>query len=217
MKKVTRILVAAVLIMAMCVSSAFAASNPVVAAANVSGEVGEEVTVAVTIKDNTGFGSFNLALDYDKSALELVGLADGSFSGMYSKNVADAKVGFMNTENVTGNGTLFTATFKIIGEEGPYAVTPVITKMTDAANKGIEPQVVAGAVTVEAEVVPPADDPTEPTEPADPVDPEEPVVDEEPIEDSADTGDSFNLALVGALALAAVAAGGCTVYARRRG
>jgi len=44
------------------------------------------------------------------------------------------------------------------------------------------------------------------------------VTDKEPApEKSADTDDNFNIALFGALALAAVAAGGCTVYARRRG
>ena len=77
------------------------------------------VDVAITVSNNPGFGAYTIKLSYDHAALKLVKLtqgdvtknADGSF--VPSVNTDRASY-FVNTiENVTGNGTLFVATFEL--------------------------------------------------------------------------------------------------------
>lgn len=231
MKRIVRVLVAVAVMTAMMVSSAFAAGTTIdVTADKATAVKGDKIVATVSINGNTGFKAYGMQLDYDKAALELVSIEKGALSadGLFSKNTdADnAKVGtatFAGSEAVTTDGVLFTATFEVLAEAGDEDANLAIGVNVDKIGMSNSDQmtVSTSAATVkvpakQAESEEPSDDPVVPEEPT--VDPTEPVVEEEPApEKSADTDDNFNIALFGALALAAVAAGGCTVFARRRG
>ena len=100
MKKFVTLLLVALMVVAMA-TTAYAA------------KVGEEVTVQFTTSNNPGFGSFNAVINYDATVLELVKVEAGSVvaGGTFISN--GNQVGFMSVTDATGNGTLFTATFKI--------------------------------------------------------------------------------------------------------
>lgn len=225
MKKAIRILVAAVLVMAMCATSAFAAAGPVVSAAKVTGKTGDTVKVEVSIKNNPGYASYNITMSNDEG-LKLVGMS--SNTAIVNPETGDA--GFMSLTNVTGDAVLFTAEYEITGEAGTYAVTPEIIVMTNAANKELGATVEAGSVTVEAEepetpVEPEKPDtPVVPEDPATPVNPDNGDTEKDPAatapnadkNDGPKTGDNFSVALFGMVALAAAAAAAGTVFVRRR-
>lgn len=103
------------------------------------------VTVAVRISGNPGFTNFGIALDYDRDALTLVSIsaADGICGELVSVNTAwdpasaegsplkaGKTCGYVSCacpEAVTGNGILFTATFRVSPTaSGTAEVTPVV-------------------------------------------------------------------------------------------
>lgn len=227
MKRITRILVAVMLMAAMMVSTAFAAGGATinVKADPATAKAGDTITVTVSIDGNAGFKSYGMQLNYDKDAVTLVKMEAGALStgGMFTGNVnADsAKVGtaaFAGSTEITADGTLFVATFKVKdGVEGKdlnFGAT--VDKIGGQATT-----VKGDKVTVPAKEQPtePTTKPTEPTtQPTDPttpsVDPTEPTT--KPADETPKTGDDFNLGLFGAVALVAMMAAGGAVLVRRK-
>ncbi len=149
MKRISKLLIAVMLMVTMFATSAYAATTTVTAS-NVTGKTGSEVTVSFNISGNTGFAAMDAKINYDSSKLELVSiskgavLSDASFVG----NVAKGKVATASASDMTGNGTLFTAKFKILGGNGTYTVTPVITNMTNENGVSVSAQTSSANVTV---------------------------------------------------------------------
>lgn len=115
MKKVITLLVVMLLVAGLA-TAAFAA------------EVGETVTVEFVTVENPGFGSYNAEISYDKTALELVEVKEGALSAGKGFFVYAESAGYMGLTDVTGDGVLFTATFKVLetAKDGKYDVTAAL-------------------------------------------------------------------------------------------
>ena len=122
-----------------------------ISADSVSAKRGEEVTIPVRIASNPGFTNFGIALDYDREKMTLVSirLADdnrepylcGSFAASniawdpaldanaedFPENALWGYVVCVQTEAVSDEGILFTATFRLADDfTGTAEVTPVV-------------------------------------------------------------------------------------------
>ncbi len=152
MKKVISFVLTTVLLLTLLVSAAFAAGTTVAASAE-EGAHGDTVTVDVTISGNTGFDTYLISLDYDSTALELVGMTAGALSanGNFVSNGNAAA--FMTTSVVTGDGILFKANFKILegAPAGANAVNVVVDNVTNTVTfEDLGASAAPGKVTVEA-------------------------------------------------------------------
>ena len=138
MKKFVCYLLVAVMLVATLATSAFAA------------QAGETVTVAVSAEGNPGFGAYKVALSYDKAALELVAMNGDALSagGSVDVNLEAASVAFIKATDVTGDGVLFTATFKI-SEEAANGVYEIGATLVEAYNNNLDEV----TFTVKAEAV----------------------------------------------------------------
>ena len=124
MKKIVATLLTAILLLSCMTGMVFAA------------EAGETVTVEFVSQGNPGFATFGALINYDASALELVEIKAGALcqNGLFNGTVSTGKVGYVNTNNVTGDGVLFVATFKIKADAAPgtYPVTATLDTKTTA-------------------------------------------------------------------------------------
>lgn len=127
MKKIISIALAAVMLLACMTGVAFAA------------EPGETVTIEFVSNGNPGFATFGALVEYDADALELTEIKAGALcaSGMFSGVPSTGKVGYINTSDVTGDGVLFVATFKVKADAAPgtYKVTAALDTKTTANAK----------------------------------------------------------------------------------
>ena len=113
------------------------------------------VDVAITVSNNPGFGAYTIKLNYDHDALKLVKLTEGTVTknvdGNFAPSVKTDKASYFvnNVENVTGNGTLFVATFEL--QEGAvlcaeYAITATVQVAGDAYANSISLKVAGKTV-----------------------------------------------------------------------
>lgn len=151
LKKLTALAVILVLLLS---TAALAASDGcIISAETVSGKPGTEVSVAITVSGGTELTNFGIALDYDSSRLELVriDLTDGNGTPVLlptaAQNLRWDPARDKNAQNnpafdrsrtypyltaaamapVAGNGTVFTAVFRVKpGASGTAAVTPIV-------------------------------------------------------------------------------------------
>lgn len=140
MKKMITLMLAAALLLTCMAGVALAA------------EAGETVTVSFSAVNNPGFASFGALLNYDHDALELVSVEAGALcSGSMFLSNGD-KVTFINVTDVTGDGVMFTATFKVSENAAPgtYAVSAAVDAPENAAGESINLVIVGGEVVVEA-------------------------------------------------------------------
>ncbi len=99
---------------------------------NASAVAGQTFSVPVVISNNPGIVMMALTVDYDSSALELVGVTDGGILGtpMHSANfTADPYILCWSnptiSQDITANGTIATLNFKVKdgAAEGTYPIT----------------------------------------------------------------------------------------------
>ena len=229
MKRVTRILVVAMLLVSMLASAAFAGTGTKVTASTVEVKNGV-ATVEFKISGNTGFAGYEMKVNYDASKMTLTDIQAGVLSDGYFVGNADAAMAvFGNASDIKGDGVLFTATFKVNAEATDaaqnLAVSADVIELYNESFDDIDATVVAGGVTVPAKPADPVDptdptdpaDPTDPTDPADPTDPTKPADPAEPEKDkTVQTGDNFNVMLFGGIAFVALMAAGGAVLVRRK-
>lgn len=155
--------------------------NCTVLAETVSGRPGDLVTIGVEISDNPGFTNFGIALDYDTAQLQLVGLnlADAQGTAYLCGSIAAQNPSWKPAEDdnaksnqafdqsrtypyvtcaaeqaVQSNGTLFSATFKVLdGATGTAAVTPIVSYIRNnsvnlPAFESVNATVQSGGVTI---------------------------------------------------------------------
>lgn len=148
MKKIISLFIVAALIATSIIFTTFAAS-PAITVGNVSAATGDTVEVAVKITGNTGYKAYGLTLDYNTNALELVSVKAGEKSpGFFDANTKNGKVAFAAASTITGDGTLFTATFKVKTEtKEKYNIT--IKWDAKSSDLSSTPSVVTGSVTVQ--------------------------------------------------------------------
>ena len=146
MKKIATLLLAAVMVLSCMTGVVFAA------------EPGETVTVEFVSVGNPGFATFGAQVNYDATVLELVKIEAGAkcATGFFSGTAATGKVGYANTTNVTGDGVLFVATFKIKADAKPgtYPVTATLDKQSTANvnREAVEFAINGGNVVIEEPV-----------------------------------------------------------------
>ena len=127
---------------------------------------GDTVTVPVTIADNPGFAGFTFTIT-GAEGLTLKEITKGSLlqgaDGMFTKNVAQNRINWTSSDNVTGDGELMTLTFEVseTAANGDYAVTVELKdrKPTNFANADETPVSVnftPGTVSVQNEAPPTA-------------------------------------------------------------
>jgi hypothetical protein len=136
---------------------AYADDGPVITVGN-AGEVvaGQGFTVPVDIKGNPGFAACSLELRYDSTTLQLISLdAVGLTGGNVIKNVEGNIFGYLSLNNVTGEGVLFEATFKVHDGApiGSYGIAVALKDNSDenfvnAAGNPLGARFVTGSVQV---------------------------------------------------------------------
>ena len=117
MKKIFAI----ILIISILFSFELAYANSInLAAESKTATCGDEVTINITLNNNTGIIAALLKLDYDSSRIELTGIKDGGllegalFNPDYTKMPYTMLWNSASAKNFTDNGTLATLTFKVL-------------------------------------------------------------------------------------------------------
>ena len=134
MKKITMLVLSFLLLLSIIPAGAAAETDVSqdpeqaavsIAAASVSSLPGREITVPVSIEGNPGFTNLAIAMEYDSTKLELKGISTNTEILGITKNRINVRwkkdeettCGFLVAASptaVTGNGPLFTATFKVL-------------------------------------------------------------------------------------------------------
>ena len=152
MKKIIFSLLIVVLMTVMLAPTVFAAGTSVVVS-DVTATPGTEVTLNVSVSGNTGFGAATFDIIYDEDVLTLTAIGvDGTLFGKGSgvQNVAKNRVNCASAVAITGDGVLFTLTFKVADSavSGEYAVSVAVKNFADSKGATIATTVVAGTVKV---------------------------------------------------------------------
>lgn len=99
------------------ISNIFGATNFTVSSPN--GNIGKEVSVDVSINDNTGFVGYQMLLNYDTSKLEYISSSNGDLVSSKLAVISDdkqkgtIKQACVSSNTINENGKLLTLTFKI--------------------------------------------------------------------------------------------------------
>ena len=139
MKKLISILMIAALVATVLAVSVFATGEAVITTTTdvTAVNAGDEFTVSFNISNNPGFASAKFKVIYDAEVLELTALANGLAAT--ANNPATALVNHFSAVNVTDDGVLFTATFKVLeGAKGGYTDIGVeVMKLNNASLEAV--------------------------------------------------------------------------------
>ncbi|MGN0629672.1 MAG: hypothetical protein ACI4IW_08615 [Oscillospiraceae bacterium] len=163
MKKILSICMAFIMIASSFAMTAFA-SDTIITFTNVPTAitVGEQIMIDVEISGNSGFASVGLYLKYDTNVLKFKGLketqydlggvsitlTDGLFgSGTVVVNKDSAFITLAKTENITGDGKLFTAIFETVAP-GNTNINVEIDNFKNANQEQIDVETVPSSLKV---------------------------------------------------------------------
>ena len=98
---------------------------PIIQAESVQGYAGDEVTIPVTIKQNSGIAGFSYDVNYDSSKLQLKKMTAGTVTEEGTFTTNGNVVNWYTTDNITANGTILNITFTILKDtaDGKYPVS----------------------------------------------------------------------------------------------
>ena len=116
----------------------------------VTGEytIGSEVTLEVSIAGNPGFAGYDFQVIYKTEELTLKKITQGTVKGgIFMPNEGKNKVVLANSENLEGDGTLFTLKFTVneAGVDGA-AVTVKADKLKNVAKEDVAVTILAGGI-----------------------------------------------------------------------
>lgn len=152
MKKTLTLILAFVMVVSLFVGSAFAAGLTIAAGSASADELNETVTVDITMSGNSGdLACLRFILGFDASKLEMTDLTVNSTfanDGMANVNKTGASVAFVANDTTNYNGTIATATFKVLAE-GTHAVTVTIDQCFDGNDENLAAASVSGSVTLD--------------------------------------------------------------------
>ena len=116
----------------------------------VTGEytTGSEVTLEVSIAGNPGFAGYDFQVIYKTEELTLKKITQGTVKGgIFMPNEGKNKVVLANSENLEGDGTLFTLKFTVneAGVDGA-AVTVKADKLKNVAKEDVAVTILAGGI-----------------------------------------------------------------------
>ena len=119
-KRVLSVLLALAVVFTMCITAAVAvdtgsgsAATITVETVNKAVEVGDTVTLNVSIVGNPGFAGYTAKVGYDANKLTLKEVGNGTFAGIFTPNASKNSVVLANTTDSLGDGTLFTLKFTV--------------------------------------------------------------------------------------------------------
>lgn len=120
-KKFFAIVLATMMMVSSVVVNVSAETTPTIAASKVTGQVGETVDVVISLENNPGFVSMMLDVEYDSTALKLMGINDPGLIGG-SEHSSDYtlnpyRLTWSNDtapSNIMVNGNIVTLTFEIL-------------------------------------------------------------------------------------------------------
>ena len=118
-----------------------------------TGEMGDEVTVDITVDEDSGISAATFEVYFDSSKLEYVGGAKGDLTAaaLFSANESgdgEIRVAFATGESIAAQGILASLTFKIIGKwTGSTPVELEVEDLYDSHLDALESEVEAGSVT----------------------------------------------------------------------
>jgi len=113
---------------------------------------GSKVVIPVIVSGASNLGAMDLMVTYDPSILKFSGAEVGSLStnGMIESNGDSPgviKIGFVDSRGVTGDGTLMTLTFNVVGKKGATSkITPQVTGVKNANLVDIQTTITRGGV-----------------------------------------------------------------------
>lgn len=134
MKKVSKFIsfLLAIMLLLGCVTPISVSASTVTTfyANNVSAQPGDTITIPVMVKNNAGFVSASLYIEYDSSVLTLIGAKDKGLIGgaMHTTNFVSPYIlsweNDTKTSNYTVNGTLVELSFSVstFADPGEYSV-----------------------------------------------------------------------------------------------
>ena len=126
-------------------------------AGSVSAPKGSVVDIPVTIENNPGISGATLAVSYDKSALTLTSITKGTVfeNGSYTAYPENGVVQWYHTENVTGDGVLFTFQFTVDGnaQNGNYNIAVglrdgIPANLSNADSNIVNAQFISGVLEI---------------------------------------------------------------------
>ena len=156
-KRVLSVLLALAVVFTMCITAAVAVDTGSGSAAKVTVEtvkkavnVGDTVTLNVSIAGNPGFAGYKCNVSYDANKLTLKEVVNGTFvGGMFTPNPGKNNVVFANTTDFHEDGTLFTLKFTGTADcSNGAAVTIENVQFANAAQKPVSADIVAGGINV---------------------------------------------------------------------
>lgn len=77
-------------------------------------KAGETVTVDISVTNNPGFANMSFYIEYDKNKLRLEEITGGTLFGDVTANVNTGFINAAKTNDVSGNGTIATLTFRAL-------------------------------------------------------------------------------------------------------
>jgi hypothetical protein len=159
---------------AVTVQAAPAPDTSVLTVGSVTGKVGSEVDIPVTIANNPGIAGLNVRLRFDNTKLEPVSIAQGAVLhvGSITSNLQSGgdlstftfvSAFWANAGNISGNGILFTVRFKIKdgaqGGQTPLTLTYNPGDITNQLLEDVDVQIANGQITIQKNPQPAPDAP----------------------------------------------------------
>ncbi len=151
--KIAALAISLIFIIGIMVLPVNAAGNPEITVSDASGNIGDEVTVIISLTSNPGIAGFNADITYDKNNLELTDMSGNSgFGGSFMGNVIKSKFVWYNASNITSTGTFTTLKFKIKDTAKPntYEIGLSYSQgdMSNADGDDVTATIHAGKITV---------------------------------------------------------------------
>ncbi len=156
-KRWLAVLLSIAVVLTMAITPAMAAGTDDSSAATITVETvtkavaaGEEVTLNVSLADNTGFAGLDFTVEYDQNKLELKSIVKGGLlsNGSFMPHVKKNKVVFADTELHSGDGALFTLKFTAKADSDNAKVNIVNNGFTGVHNEGFKVNIIPGGVNV---------------------------------------------------------------------
>ena len=152
MKKILSILLVAILIVTSLATVAFAAGSASVYGNSKTVSAGDKVTISFSLSEPATFAVYEMQISYDSTVLTLDSIDKGAASdGYFDSNVANGKVAFASSEDITVSGTLFSATFTVSenAQPGTYPVNLSIGYIADENLEYLTVSAAGGTVIIE--------------------------------------------------------------------
>lgn len=113
-RKLMSVLLALTMIFSLLPTYALASESMQVTIGGGTVKAGETVTVDISVTNNPGFANMSFYIEYDKNRLRLEGITGGTLFGDVTANVNNGFINAAKTNDVSGNGTIATLTFRAL-------------------------------------------------------------------------------------------------------